>query len=53
LLAVGACAALTSSGSGYNSGFSLGRGITLAYLVSHELGGQPVPSTSLAGTHEL
>jgi 3-oxosteroid 1-dehydrogenase len=53
LYAVGACAALTSSGSGYNSGFSLGRGITLAYLVSHELGGQPVPSTPLAGTHEL
>jgi len=53
LYAVGACAALTSSGSGYNSGFSLGRGITLAYLVSHELGGQPVPSPSLAGTHEL
>jgi 3-oxosteroid 1-dehydrogenase len=53
LYAVGACAALLSSGSGYNSGFSLGRGITLAYLVSHELGGRPVPSDSLAGTHEL
>jgi 3-oxosteroid 1-dehydrogenase len=53
LYAVGACAALTSSGSGYNSGFSLGRGITLAYLVSHELGGRPVPSNSLAGTYEL
>jgi len=53
LYAVGACAALLSSGSGYNSGFSLGRGITLAYLVSHELGGRPVPSNSLAGTHEL
>jgi 3-oxosteroid 1-dehydrogenase len=43
LYAVGACAALMSSGSGYNSGFSLGRGITLAYLVSHELGATPVP----------
>jgi 3-oxosteroid 1-dehydrogenase len=43
LYAVGACAALTSSGTGYNSGFSLGRGITLAYLVAHELGGEPVP----------
>jgi 3-oxosteroid 1-dehydrogenase len=42
LFAVGAAAALTSSGSGYNSGFSLGRGITLAYLVSHELAGAPV-----------
>ena len=42
LYAVGAAAALTSSGSGYNSGFSLGRGITLAYLVSHELAGAPV-----------
>jgi 3-oxosteroid 1-dehydrogenase len=39
LYAVGSCAALTSSGSGYNSGFALGRGITLAYLVSNELGG--------------
>jgi 3-oxosteroid 1-dehydrogenase len=53
LFAVGACAALTSSGSGYNSGFSLGRGITLAYLVAHELGGQPVPPTSLAGTYDV
>ena len=40
LYAVGACAALTSSGTGYNSGFALGRGITLAYLVSNELGGE-------------
>jgi 3-oxosteroid 1-dehydrogenase len=48
LHAVGACAALMSSGSGYNSGFSLGRGITLAYLVSHELGGKSIPLDSLA-----
>jgi 3-oxosteroid 1-dehydrogenase len=41
LYAVGSCAALTSSGAGYNSGFALGRGLTLAYLVSHELGGAP------------
>lgn len=39
LYAVGSCAALTTSGSGYNSGFALGRGITLAYLVAQELTG--------------
>ena len=38
LYAVGSCAALTSSGIGYNSGFPLSRAITLAYLVSAELG---------------
>ncbi len=38
LFAIGSCAALTSSGTGYNSGFALGRGITLAYLVANELG---------------
>jgi len=43
LHAVGSCAALTSSGSGYNSGFALGRGITLAFLVANELCGTPVP----------
>jgi 3-oxosteroid 1-dehydrogenase len=37
LHAVGSCAALTSSGTGYNSGFALGRGLTLAFLVSNEL----------------
>ena len=37
LYAVGSCAALTTSGSGYNSGFALGRGLTLAYLVSRQL----------------
>jgi 3-oxosteroid 1-dehydrogenase len=35
---------MTTVGSGYNSGFALGRGLTHAYLVAHELGGQPVPS---------
>ena len=48
LYAVGAAAALTSSGSGYNSGFSLGRGLTLAYLVSHELAGAPVADLAAA-----
>lgn len=42
LYAVGSCAALTTTGSGYNSGFALGRGVTLAYLVAQELGGAPV-----------
>jgi 3-oxosteroid 1-dehydrogenase len=43
LYAIGSCAALTTSGTGYNSGFALGRGITLAYLVANELCGTPVP----------
>lgn len=43
LYAVGSCAALTTTGTGYNSGFALGRGVTLAYLVAGELGGDPIP----------
>ena len=39
LWAIGACAAQTASGTGYNSGFALGRGLTAAYLVSEELAG--------------
>jgi 3-oxosteroid 1-dehydrogenase len=42
LYAVGSCAAYTTTGVGYNSGFALGRGITLAYQVSQELAGLPV-----------
>ncbi len=38
LFAIGSCAAMTTSGGGYNSGFALGRGLTLAYLVAAELG---------------
>jgi 3-oxosteroid 1-dehydrogenase len=37
LHAIGSVAALTTMGSGYNSGFALGRGLTLAYLVAAEL----------------
>lgn len=37
LYAVGSCAALTTTGTGYNSGIALGRGLTVAYLVSNEL----------------
>jgi len=37
LHAIGSVAALTTMGSGYNSGFALGRGLTLAYLVAQEL----------------
>jgi len=44
LWAVGSVAALLSSGSGYNSGFALGRGLTLAYLVAHELTGRSDPA---------
>jgi 3-oxosteroid 1-dehydrogenase len=43
LYAVGSAAAHTTFGTGYNSGFALGRAITLAYLVSRELTGTPVP----------
>lgn len=39
LHAVGSVAALTPSGTGYNSGIALGRALTLAYLVAHELAG--------------
>ncbi len=37
LYAAGAAAAFTSSGAGYNSGFSLSRAITLALLVAESL----------------
>jgi 3-oxosteroid 1-dehydrogenase len=37
LYAVGSCAALTTTGSGYNSGVALGRGLTLAYLVARDV----------------
>jgi 3-oxosteroid 1-dehydrogenase len=37
LYAVGSVAALTTMGSGYNSGFALGRGLTVAYIVAQEL----------------
>jgi 3-oxosteroid 1-dehydrogenase len=37
LYAVGSVAALTTTGSGYNSGFALGRGLTLAYLVAQDV----------------
>jgi 3-oxosteroid 1-dehydrogenase len=42
LWAVGSVAALTTTGTGYNSGFALGRGLTLAYQVTHELAGIPI-----------
>ena len=37
LFAIGSVAALTTMGSGYNSGFALGRGLTIAWLVAAEL----------------
>ena len=37
LYAAGSVAALTTMGSGYNSGFALGRGLTMAYLIAQEL----------------
>lgn len=42
LFAAGSVAALTTTGTAYNSGIALGRGLTLAYLIGHELAGQPV-----------
>ncbi|WP_114424356.1 FAD-dependent oxidoreductase [Nocardioides houyundeii] len=42
LYAAGSVAALTTTGTAYNSGIALGRGLTLAYLVGHELSGDPV-----------
>jgi 3-oxosteroid 1-dehydrogenase len=48
LYAVGSCVALTAAGTGYNSGFALGRGLTLAYLVSRELGEEAAAAESAA-----
>lgn len=42
LYAAGSVAALTTTGTAYNSGIALGRGITLAYLIGHELAGSPI-----------
>lgn len=40
LFAAGSVAALTTTGTAYNSGIALGRGLTLAYQISHELAGE-------------
>lgn len=42
LYAAGSVAALTTTGTAYNSGIALGRGITLAYLIGHEVAGNPI-----------
>lgn len=42
LYAAGSVAALTTTGTAYNSGIALGRGLTLAYLIGHELAGRPI-----------
>lgn len=44
LYAAGSVAALTTTGTAYNSGIALGRGLTLAYLVSRQLTGGHVPT---------
>jgi 3-oxosteroid 1-dehydrogenase len=49
LYAVGSCAALTAAGSGYNSGFALGRGLTLAYSVARELAPPAAEAVDAAG----
>lgn len=42
LYAAGSVAALTTTGTAYNSGIALGRALTLGYLVGHELSGNPI-----------
>ena len=42
LYAVGSVAALTTMGSGYNSGFALSRGLTVARFVAQQLVPAPV-----------
>lgn len=42
LYAAGSVAALTTTGTAYNSGIALGRGLTLGFLVGHELSGSPI-----------
>ncbi|MCL7466713.1 FAD-dependent oxidoreductase [Phaeovulum sp. NW3] len=39
LYAVGSCTAQTVSGTGYNSGIALGRGLAMAYLVARDITG--------------
>jgi 3-oxosteroid 1-dehydrogenase len=41
LYAVGSSAAMTTTGGGYNSGFALGRGLTMAYIVAKALMSDP------------
>ncbi|WP_132992152.1 FAD-dependent oxidoreductase [Gordonia zhaorongruii] len=52
LYAAGSVAALTTTGTAYNSGIALGRGLTLAYLIGHELAGRPIPSPATPDAHE-
>ena len=42
LYAAGSVAALTTTGTAYNSGIALGRGLTLAYLIGHEVSGHAI-----------
>ncbi len=51
LYAVGSCAATTTFGSAYNSGMALSRGLTLAYLVAHDLAGEVHIPASGSGVH--
>ncbi|MFL4477320.1 FAD-dependent oxidoreductase [Paeniglutamicibacter sp. ORCA_105] len=39
LYVVGSAAGMSTTGTGYNSGIALGRGLTLAYLVANQLSG--------------
>ncbi|MGB6245653.1 FAD-dependent oxidoreductase [Gordonia sp. (in: high G+C Gram-positive bacteria)] len=52
LYAAGSVAALTTTGTAYNSGIALGRGLTLAYLIGHELAGKPIPRQAEPTHHD-
>lgn len=49
LYAVGSAAGLTTTGSAYNSGIALGRGLTHAYLVANELTQELHPTRATTG----
>lgn len=49
LYAVGSAAGLTTTGTAYNSGIALGRGLTHAYMVSQELTGQTEAADTASG----
>lgn len=52
LYAVGSAAGLTTTGSAYNSGIALGRGLTHAYLVSRELTDELQPAAAASEVTE-
>lgn len=49
---VGSCAAATTFGGAYNSGFALSRGLTLAHLVAQQLAQAPAETTTGAAARD-